>query len=60
MFLLPVLVITLPKEIEQQSLRSGSIIERKESRGLQAIFPIWYLSIGTTLTGRGIVLRTHT
>jgi hypothetical protein len=59
MFLLPVLAIILPREIEQQLLRSGSIIEKKEGYGFQAIFLIWYLSVGTILTGRGIVLRTH-
>jgi hypothetical protein len=60
MFLFPVLAIALLREIEQRSLRSGSIIERKEGSIYQAIFPIWYLSVGTTLTRRGIVLRTHT
>jgi hypothetical protein len=40
MFLLLVLAIILLREIEQQSLYSGSIIEKKEGRSLQAIFPI--------------------
>jgi hypothetical protein len=61
--------IFLPERFISLSKRSAAIrdtevsfgiIEKKESRGLQAIFPIWYLSVGTTLTGRGIVLRTHT
>jgi hypothetical protein len=40
MFLLLVLAIVSLRKIEQQSLRSGSIIEKKENRGLQAIFLI--------------------
>jgi hypothetical protein len=40
MFLLLVLVIVLLKKIEQRSLCSGSIIERKKSRSFQAIFPM--------------------
>jgi hypothetical protein len=40
MFLLLVLAIVLLKERKQRSLRSGSIIERKEGCGSQAIFPI--------------------
>jgi hypothetical protein len=39
MFLLLVLAIILLREIEQQSLYSGSIIEKK-NRSFQAIFPI--------------------
>jgi hypothetical protein len=40
MFLLLVLAIVLPKETKQQSLRSGTIIGRKESLGFQAEFLI--------------------
>jgi hypothetical protein len=40
MFLLLVLVIMLLREIKQQLLCSGSMIKRKESHGLQAIFLI--------------------
>jgi hypothetical protein len=38
MFLLLVLAIALLKETKQRSLRSGGIMERKESYGFQAIF----------------------
>jgi hypothetical protein len=60
MFLLLVLAIVLPRETEQQSLYSGSMIGKKEVFGLQAKFLMWYLNVGTTLTRRGIVLRMHT
>jgi hypothetical protein len=60
MFLLLVLDIVLLRETKQRSLRSGNIIEKKENHGFQAIFLMWYLSVGATLTGRGIVLRMHT
>jgi hypothetical protein len=40
MFLLLVLVIILLREIKQRLLCSGSIIEKKEGRSFQAIFPI--------------------
>jgi hypothetical protein len=38
MFLLLVLAIVLLREIEQRSLRSGSIIEKKKDRSFQIIF----------------------
>jgi hypothetical protein len=41
MFLLLVLAIVLLREVERRSLRSGSMIEKKKGRGLQAIFPIY-------------------
>jgi hypothetical protein len=40
MFLLLVLAIMLLREVERQSLCLGSIIEKKESYSLQAIFLI--------------------
>jgi hypothetical protein len=35
-------------------------IKKKESNSFLAIFLMWYLSVGATLTGGGIVLRTYT
>jgi hypothetical protein len=59
-FPLLVFSIVLLRKTDRRSIRSGSIIEKKENYSSQAIFLMWYLSVGTTLTGRGIVLRTYT
>jgi hypothetical protein len=60
MFLLLVLVIVLLREIEQQSLRSGGMIERKESRGFLTVILVLYLSVGATLGRKGdSVTNTH-
>jgi hypothetical protein len=40
MFLLLVLAIVSLRKTERRSLRSGSIIEKKEGYGFQVIFPI--------------------